>query len=180
MSRKQVNIIVILAVAVVFIFIGLGFLGINGFGSTPKTEPTSGQAILTEVQQTGTVADLRTQDIVVGTGDTVVAGDTVVLSYVGVLPDGTVFDSTEKQGGKPLVFTVGQGQLIPGFERGVLGMQEGGRRLLAIPPVLGYGAQGKGPVPPNATLIFDVQLVKRIPVGTVVPPTTATPTAQGN
>lgn len=166
MSRKQVHIIVILAIAVVAVFIGLGFLGIGGFGTpAAQTEPTGAQAILNEIQSTGTVADLRAQDITVGSGNPVVPGDTVTVSYIGVLPDGTVFDSTDAHGGKPISFTVGAGAVIAGWERGLIGMQEGGRRLLAIPPSLGYGAQVNGPIPANSTLLFDIQLLKVVPAG---------------
>lgn len=175
MSRKNINIIVILAIAVVAIFIGLGFMGLNGFtmGSS-QTPPTSAQQLLTEIQKTGTVADLRAEDITVGTGDPVALGDTLTVLYTGVLPNGTVFDSSQAHGGQPFTFTVGAHQVIQGWEQGFLGMKEGGRRLLAIPPSLGYGANAQGPIPANSTLIFDVQLVKRTPAGSAtVAPTPA-------
>jgi peptidylprolyl isomerase len=169
MSRKQTNIIIILAVVVIGIFIGLGFLGIGGFGAPAAgTESTGAQAILDELQQTGTVAGLRAEDIAVGPGSAVKAGDTVSITYIGVLPDGTVFDSSDSQGGAPITFTVGAGEVIPGWEQGLIGMQEGGRRLLAIPPSLGYGAEVHAQVPPNSTLLFDVQLVKVVPGGSAI------------
>ncbi len=172
MSRKNINIIVILAVAVVVIFIGLGFMGLGGFGSiaAPQTEETGAQAILNEIQDTGTVADLRVQEITVGEGDPVAAGDTLSVVYIGVLPDGTVFDSTDAHGGVPYTFTIGTGAVIQGWEKGLIGMKEGGRRLLAVPPALGYGSEPYGEIPANATLIFDVQLVKRVPAGAPVTP----------
>jgi len=172
MGRKNINIIIILALAVVVIFIGLGFMGLGGFGtfSAPQQEESGAQAILTEIQETGTVAALRVQEITVGVGDPVAPGDTVSVQYIGVLPDGTVFDSTDAHGGVPYTFVIGAGAVIQGWEQGLLGMKEGGRRLLAIPPSLGYGAEANGPVPANATLIFDVQLVKRVPPGTPTTP----------
>lgn len=172
MDRKNINIIIILALAVVVIFIGLGFMGLGGLGTlnTPQTEESGVQAILTEIQETGTVADLRVQEITLGAGDAVAPGDTLSVQYIGVLPDGTVFDSTDAHGGVPFTFVIGTGAVIQGWEQGLLGMKEGGRRLLAIPPALGYGAQANGQIPANATLIFDVQLVKRVPAGTPATP----------
>lgn len=82
--------------------------------------------------------------------------------YRGWLTDGTLFDQTktDSKGQKqPFVFTEGAHQVIPGWEQTVLGMKVGGRRLVIVPPAVGYGAQGQGPIPPNATLIFEIQLV---------------------
>lgn len=178
MNRKNINIIIILAIAVIAIFIGLGFMGLGGFTNTPapaKTEESGAQAILSEIQKTGTVADLRIEEIDAGSGDPVALGDTLSVKYIGVLPDGTVFDSTDAHGGEPFTFVIGSGQVIQGWERGLLGMKQGGRRLLAVPPSLGYGAQAVGQVPANATLIFDVQLVERTPPGVPVTTTNTTP-----
>ncbi len=176
MNRKQINIIIILALAIVVIFAGLGLLGIGNFGMAPQAQTTSAQAVLNELQQTGTVAALRIVDTTVGTGTPVENGDVVSVVYTGVLPDGTVFDSTQMEGGQPISFTVGAAQVIPGWDQGLLGMRAGGRRLLAIPPSLAYGAQGRGAIPPNATLIFDVQLVNVLPPGSV-PATTVSASA---
>ena len=85
-------------------------------------------------------------------------GDIISLHYTGSLDDGTVFDTSEQ--GSPLSFTVGAGEVIPGWDQGVAGMKAGGQRTLTIPPDLGYGSQGAGGViPPNATLVFDVELL---------------------
>jgi len=86
------------------------------------------------------------------------AGDVVAVDYTGKLEDGTVFDSSE--GRQPLMFEVGAGQMIAGFDAGVVGMKLGESKTLTIPPEQAYGAEGQGPIPPNATLIFDVTLVK--------------------
>ncbi len=96
-----------------------------------------------------------------GTGNQVVKnGDTVSVQYTGKLTDGTVFDSTANHGGQPFTFTVGAGQVIQGWDQGLLGMKVGEKRTLTIPPSLGYGESGvPGVIPPNATLIFDIQLV---------------------
>lgn len=96
-----------------------------------------------------------------GTGDRVVkAGDTISVQYTGKLTDGTKFDSSYDHGGQPFTFTVGVGQVIKGWDQGLLGAKVGEKRTLTIPSDLGYGATGAGGViPPNATLIFDVELV---------------------
>lgn len=102
---------------------------------------------------------LTTTDVVVGTGAEAAAGKTVSVHYTGMLPDGTVFDSSVSRG-EPIVFTLGSGQVIAGWDQGLVGMKVGGKRQLIIPPDMGYGSQGAGGViPPNATLIFDVELV---------------------
>ncbi len=97
---------------------------------------------------------LQSQDIVVGTGATAVAGDTVTVSYVGSFTNGTVFDS-----GTLPPFRVGTGSVIKGFDDGIIGMRVGGKRHLIIPPNLGYGSQANGPIPANSTLVFDVTLL---------------------
>lgn len=96
-----------------------------------------------------------------GSGEPAKAGDTVAVHYVGVLADGTKFDSSIDRG-QPFTFTLGAGQVIRGWEIGVSGMKVGERRQLLIPPEFGYGAQGTpgGPIPPNATLIFEIELLK--------------------
>lgn len=96
-----------------------------------------------------------------GTGErTVKANDTISVQYTGKLENGTVFDSTSNHDGQPFTFTVGIGQVIQGWDQGLLGMKIGEKRTLTIPPELGYGSSGAaGVIPPNATLIFDVELV---------------------
>jgi FKBP-type peptidyl-prolyl cis-trans isomerase len=93
------------------------------------------------------------RDLVVGTGVALKAGDRVSLRYTGWLADGTQFDSNQVAG---FPFTVGAGQVIPGWDLGTPGLQSGGTRQLIIPPELGYGADGSGPIPPNAVLVFNV------------------------
>lgn len=108
------------------------------------------------------MADFQTQieDFVVGTGPAAKAGDTVSVHYTGTLTDGTKFDSSVDRG-QPFDFPLGAGRVIPGWDAGVAGMQVGGKRKLIIPAEEGYGAQGAGGViPPNATLVFEVELLK--------------------
>jgi len=110
-------------------------------------------------QPTVTASGLQIIEIKVGTGAEAQKGQTVSVDYTGWLADGTKFDSSLDRG-QPITFVLGGGQLIPGFDEGVVGMKIGGQRRLIIPPDLAYGAQGRAPViPANATLTFDVQLV---------------------
>lgn len=103
--------------------------------------------------------ELSIRDIVVGEGAEAVPGTQVTVNYVGMLPDGTIFDASANHG-QPFTFSLGAGQVIPGWEQGVAGMKVGGKRQLVIPPELAYGARGAGDViPPNATLVFEVELV---------------------
>jgi peptidylprolyl isomerase len=116
-------------------------------------------------KQTG--ADPKTlivQDVIVGTGAEAKAGDTVDVQYVGVLrKDGKEFDSSWKRK-QPFSFALGSGQVIAGWDSGVVGMKVGGRRRLIIPADQAYGAQGQPPtIPANAALVFDVDLLKVTP-----------------
>ncbi len=104
------------------------------------------------------VTELTLEDIEVGTGAEATTGDTVSVNYVGALIDNTVFDASANHGG-PYTFRLGVDPVIEGWQKGLIGMKEGGTRLLIIPASMGYGAQGNGPIPPNATLVFKVELV---------------------
>jgi FKBP-type peptidyl-prolyl cis-trans isomerase FkpA len=99
------------------------------------------------------------EDLVVGTGTAAASGQKVTVHYTGWLTNGTKFDSS-KDRGDPFVFPLGKGQVIKGWDQGVQGMKVGGKRKLTIPPEMGYGSRGAGGViPPNATLIFEVELL---------------------
>ncbi|MCW7462538.1 FKBP-type peptidyl-prolyl cis-trans isomerase [Leptospira limi] len=109
---------------------------------------------------TGLSADeLLIQDTKQGLGREAIRGTTVVVHYTGKLTNGKVFDSSVDRG-EPFSFQLGQGQVIQGWERGIVGMKEGGKRKLTIPPKFGYGDRAVGPIPANSTLVFDVELIK--------------------
>jgi FKBP-type peptidyl-prolyl cis-trans isomerase FkpA len=108
---------------------------------------------------TTTPSGLTIEDIVVGNGAAAAAGQKVKVHYTGWLTNGTKFDSS-KDRNDPFVFPLGAGSVIKGWDEGVQGMKVGGKRKLTIPPALGYGARGAGGViPPNATLVFEVELL---------------------
>jgi FKBP-type peptidyl-prolyl cis-trans isomerase len=123
-----------------------------GAGGTGGPPPVTGQSNTTP-------SGLEYLDVVVGTGAVANAGQQVSVHYTGWLADGSSFDRSVSRG-QPFAFALGRGQVIKGWDEGVSGMRIGGKRRLIIPAALGYGARGApGAIPPNATLIFDVELL---------------------
>jgi len=126
----------------------------------PKSEktvelPVSQENVMEEKQ-----SELKIEDITVGTGDEAVVGKKVTVNYAGTLEDGTKFDSSYDRG-TPFSFNLGAGEVIEGWDKGVAGMKVGGKRKLTIPSSLGYGERGAGgAIPPNSTLIFEIELLK--------------------
>jgi peptidylprolyl isomerase len=103
---------------------------------------------------------LEIEDTAAGKGREAKTGDTVHVQYTGTLTNGTKFDSSYDHGGDPFKFTLGKGEVIKGWDQGVVGMKVGGKRRLRIPPDLGYGASGSPPtIPGNAGLVFDIELL---------------------
>jgi peptidylprolyl isomerase len=128
--------------------------------STPATVNTPAAAPTPAAARGEAVTRLKIEDIKVGTGREAKTGDKVTVNYRGTLTNGKQFDSSYDRN-QPFSFTLGNGEVIKGWDQGVAGMKEGGKRKLTIPPSLGYGAQGAGAdIPPNATLIFEVELLK--------------------
>ena len=103
--------------------------------------------------------DLIIEDLKVGEGSEVVKYNIVTVNYTGWLTDGTKFDSSLNPGRSPFRFTVGGGQVIKGWDEGLIGMKAGGKRKLTIPPSMGYGNQDMGVIPSNSTLIFEIDLL---------------------
>lgn len=113
-----------------------------------------------------TSSGLGVRQVSEGEGAVAEAGDTVVAHYLGCLTDGTKFDASHDRA-RPITFVLGRGEVIQGWDEGLGGMRPGGVRHLRIPPELGYGARGTpdGPIPPNSTLLFEVQMVDVRPAG---------------
>jgi len=123
---------------------------------TPPAETGADEFPAEEAEE---VTELKTKDIVEGTGAEAKPGDTVVVHYTGWLVDGTKFDSS-RDSGAPFTFALGQGAVIKGWDEGVAGMKVGGKRVLVIPGDMAYGEAGAGAaIPPNATLVFVVELL---------------------
>jgi FKBP-type peptidyl-prolyl cis-trans isomerase FkpA len=123
--------------------------------ASPLASPAASAAATTGAP----VTELKIEDVKVGTGATAEAGKTVTVHYTGFLTDGKKFDSSVDRG-QPFKFQLGAGQVIQGWDKGVAGMKVGGKRKLTIPSNMAYGERGAGGViPPNATLIFDVELL---------------------
>ena len=167
MNPTQTGIATALALTVVIMFFILP--GLSPFNAPVPLEAAPLEAQITNDQTTATamptdttpITELMMRDTVVGTGAVAEAGDTVTVNYVGALKDGTIFDASAKHGDTGFTFNLGAGQVIKGWDQGVAGMKEGGKRTLLIPASLAYGSQAVGDViPANSDLIFEVELIK--------------------
>lgn len=131
----------------------------NGGNEKAQTASTSSSPNnMTTSTAPSNTEGLKIEELKVGTGAEATPGKTVTVHYTGWLTNGTKFDSSVDRG-QPFKFHLGGGQVIQGWDKGVAGMKVGGKRKLTIPPELGYGARGVGPIPPNSTLVFEVELL---------------------
>ena len=162
MDRRVIGLIVaggVLAVVVAVILIGRS--GGSSSSDTAKADITVPNGPTVKLPTGSAPTQLVVKDLKTGTGAEAKPGDQVTVQYIGVLYDnGNKFDSSYDHG-QPFSFKLGGGQVIQGWDQGVAGMKVGGRRELIIPPGLAYGAQGQPPtIPPNAALVFVIDLVK--------------------
>jgi len=188
MAKNLVPLLIIIVV-VAFGFLGIFFLSNQKVENsqvnlTPTIYPlptkipatiTPTNAIINQQKQaspgakmgnlTTTTDGLQIEDLMVGTGQEVESGDTITVNYLGTLQNGTKFDSSYDRN-QPFTTQIGVGQVIQGWDEGIVGMKVGGKRKLIIPSSLGYGSQPAGSIPPNSTLIFEVELLNTIsPIG---------------
>jgi FKBP-type peptidyl-prolyl cis-trans isomerase len=127
----------------------------------PQKKAEISQTTFNNPQITGAVtpsANLKSEDIKIGDGAEAKSGQSVTVNYLGTLTDGKKFDSSYDRK-EPFTFTLGAGEVIKGWDQGVVGMKIGGKRRLAIPAELAYGDQAQGAIPANSTLIFEIELM---------------------
>jgi len=155
MNKNTKILLIIIAVVVVALVIFI-FWGSAGQDKSRKADNTNQEQ--SKMETIILPGGLQIMDEVLGSGDQAAVGNTVVVNYVGTLTDGKKFDSSYDRG-QPFSFRLGTGQVIMGWDQGILGMKVGGKRKLIIPPSLGYGSQSVGSIPANSTLIFEVELL---------------------
>jgi len=156
MDRRVLTLIgsaALLAVIVGIVLIGRG-------GDDAEESPADGEKPTVEIAEGDPPTELEIEDLEEGDGEEAAEGDQLSVNYVGVLyENGEEFDNSYDRG-VPFDFPLGGGQVIPGWDEGLVGMKVGGRRQLTIPPDLGYGPQGQPPdIPPDSTLVFVIDLV---------------------
>ncbi|MES3004762.1 MAG: FKBP-type peptidyl-prolyl cis-trans isomerase [Patescibacteria group bacterium] len=144
-TKEWIAVVVAVFVVGFFFLFGQYFLSLINNDNTNQVSDNTPEVLIEETAP--------------GTGDLAVAGKRVVVHYTGRFVDGTVFDSSVNRK-EPFQFVLGVGQVIEGWDKGIEGMRVGGRRLLSVPPELGYGMNDYGPIPGGSTLIFEVELLK--------------------
>jgi FKBP-type peptidyl-prolyl cis-trans isomerase len=171
MNKKKASLIVgisLFVIAGIYLFIGKDNKKEDVLIQTPtpaatqiEASPTSSpSATITTYKEVKNMDGLIMQDLVLGTGAEATVGKKITVNYLGTLENGTKFDSSYDRG-VPFSFNLGLGEVIKGWDQGFAGMKVGGKRKLTISPELGYGATGAGgAIPPNATLIFEVELLR--------------------
>ena len=152
---KEKLVLIGLGVLIIFgVFLAVGEGKNKKQNNIPLQTPTSSATIAESNME-----QLKIEDLTVGAGTEAVLGKKVTVNYLGTLTDGTKFDSSYDRG-VPFSFNLGAGEVIKGWDQGVAGMKVGGKRKLTISPDLGYGVTGAGEIiPPNATLVFEVELL---------------------
>ncbi len=154
--------LVVLGIVIIILIAALFLAGKNNEPNTHGVSDVSGvgEAATTTTMENKTLGDgLEITDEVIGTGTEATAGENVTVNYVGTLTNGTKFDSSYDRN-QPFSFVLGASRVIKGWDEGVLGMKVGGKRKLIIPPSLAYGENGvPGVIPPNSTLIFEIELL---------------------
>lgn len=150
----------VVVVAVFFLFPGLSPWGSQTAAPSITSDAQADSSNTLTTMPSGPITELIIRDDVVGTGDAAAAGDSVTVNYVGSLTNGTVFDASANRGTSGFTFTLGAGQVIKGWDQGIVGMKVGGKRTLAIPASLAYGSRAVANViPANSDLIFQVELL---------------------
>ena len=156
--------VAILVIVAAFILSSLGLSGIVIWDMVNKKDqsqaPEDIQKQLEQLKQQQSLGGkVESTDLKVGTGKAAASGNKITVNYIGTLKDGTKFDSSYDSG-RPFSFSLGAGEVIPGWDQGVVGMREGGKRKLIIPATLAYGDQSPSPkIPPNSDLIFEIELI---------------------
>jgi peptidylprolyl isomerase len=152
--KKKVGVFIAVAVSIaVFLFVSRNLFDSSSINPITTINEENGLDIDFNAE------GLIIKDLVEGSGTEAKKGDLLVVHYIGTLEDGTKFDSSRERNAV-FEFSVGAGQVIKGWDLGLLGMKKGGIRILTIPPELGYGSSVAGPIPPNSTLIFEIQLLE--------------------
>lgn len=163
-----------IAVSVGAMALALFLMRVNGnFDSAPAAVASGSQsasvimsengvegagAALSEALSGGRVTKLVVTDVVLGRGKEVKKGDSVEVNYIGTLQNGQEFDNSYKKGSS-FTFTVGDKKVIAGWNEGMMGMKEGGQRIIVVPSEMAYGSKGYGPIPGNATVVYAIELI---------------------
>ena len=136
----------------------VGFVSRGKISDTGNTTASLGELTVGDQAPLRNINGMTIADTVIGTGQEAVAGKIITVHYTGTLTNGVKFDSSLDRG-QPFRFILGAGQVIQGWEKGFAGMKVGGKRSLVIPPNMAYGDRAVGSIPPNSTLLFDVELL---------------------
>jgi len=170
MSKKYLFGTIFLVILIVVVVVGIAALSGKGkpdnqLLATPPSASTITSENITEVTATPSAKPIMDtnkliiEDVLVGTGAEATPGKKITVNYTGTLTNGTKFDSSLNPGRTPFEFTLGAGEVIQGWDQGFNGMKVGGKRKLTIPSSMGYGSADMGAIPPNSTLIFEVELL---------------------